>query len=338
MSHAIDRFLVALAVVGAALPVNAALIMKQVESSEGGNEPGRQVTETIIDGDNVKMTFLESNNPMMGPGSYMLKNQTSMFLVNPQTQSYMRMDKAEMGAMGAQASAAEQKQQKEAEQRGMGKSEKSLKGFEFKTLVDEAGPTMLDQPTRHYKYELKYKVSQTLQGTLGSSMERSVDRIEEFWATTAIDVKQPSRGQDVVAEMAADPHNDDAFPEVAAAERTMGDKGLRLKSVSELKESNGMGGTMNTMMKIQTLGMGGGGRKIDEKRTGEVLELRQETVSASTFVVPKGYSEMSMMGPAGMPNLNGMPGGTNNAMPDLNQLPPGAGSGGMPDLNHLPPH
>jgi len=339
MSHAIDRLLAGLAAAAAALPVNAALILKQVHTSEGGDDSGRQVTESIVDGGNVKMTFLESSNPMMGPGSYMLKNQTSTFLVNPQTKSYMRMDASEFAAAGAQMNAAEQKEKEEMEKRGFGTGEKTLKGFEFKTLVDEAGPKMLDLPTHHYKYELKYQVSQPMQGTVGMNVDRSVDRIEEFWATTAIDVKGATGGEDTMAAMSGDTHGDDAFPQVADAEKTMNEKGLRLKSVKELKESSGMGGMANTMIKIQTFGMAGGKQKIDTRSTEEVLELHQENVPASTFALPNGYSEMSMMGPSNMPNLNQIPGGPGTGMPDLNQMPPGAsGPSGMPDLNNLPPY
>jgi hypothetical protein len=345
----------AAAVAGSA---NAGLILKQVTTNEGGHsadgDSGRMVTEVVMEGGKVKMTILEGGNPMMGPGSYVLKTNDAMLLVNPDRKSYMRMDMAELGAIatqGAQTAKQAQNQAADAsEQHGFGRGENTVSGFSFKPLVDEPGPTLLGYPTHHYKYELKYKVSRPMQGS-AVTMDRSVDRIDEFWTTNAIDLSGVGPGDDLLRMMGGDKTgSDEEFPVIADATQTMAGKGFRLKSISQVKDSSAMGGSMSTLIKIETFGMAGRMGGGDFKQTTEILDVRQQAVPAGTFDLPKGYTETSMMGPTNMPNLNQMPNmppgmpnmppGMPNMPPGMPNMPPGMANpngGGMPDLNQLPP-
>jgi hypothetical protein len=312
------RVWVGLVLVVLALPAGAATIVKERNTTEGSNGNTQMVAEITVDADKMKMAFLESNNPMLTAGSYMLKQGGTIFLVYPDKKTYMRMETAEFDSMSGVADAADAKRNEEAERRGYKRDQSTLKDFSFKTLADEPGPTLLSYPTHHYKYELKYKVAQTMAGS-DVTMQRSVDRIEEFWATTAVDPAGAGGSAAAMAAMGGRQRGDAAFPEVAEAEKTMQAKGFRLKEISQSKEASGMGGMMGMMTRFA-----GGSANNDSKITTEVLELRTAAVTPNTFTVPTGYAETTMMGPSNMPNLNQMPG-----------MPPGS-NGGMPDLNDVP--
>jgi hypothetical protein len=304
-----------LAMFALALPAGAATIVKERNTTEGSDGDTRMVTEITIDADKMKMAFLESDNPMLTTGSYMLKQGGTMFLVYPDKKTYMRMETAEFDTMAGVADAADAKRNEEAERRGYGRDKSTLKDFSFKTLTDEPGPTLLSYPTHHYKYELKYKVAQTMAGS-NVTMQRSVDRIDEFWATTAVDPSGAGGSAAAMAAMAGTQRGDDAFPEVVEAEKTMQQKGFRLKEISQSKESSGMGGMLGMMTRVA-----GGSDNSNSKSTTEVLELRTASVAPNTFTLPSGYTETTMMGPSNMPDLNQMPGGGAAGMPDLNNMP-----------------
>jgi len=306
-----------------ALSAQGATIVKERRATETKGEGSRmQVVESTFEGPNARIAYVEGADPMMGEGGYMLLRGNSMYMVNPSTRTYIRMDQAELKAMTDQAKQAQKKNDEWAAQGGGGK--KTLQDFQFEPLVDEAGPTMFGFPTRHYKYRLKYKISESLSGQAGMTMDQTVDRTEEFWSTTEPVIKgATSRGP--MAGMAGEDVDDELPPEVLEAEKTMSSKGFRLKSTTESKETDGFGGAISKMMRLGSLGMTGGSEKTETRTTTEVLEIRQASVPKETFEVPAGYTETSMMGPGrGMPNLNEMSGESAEPdMPDLNKMPPG---------------
>lgn len=306
-----------------ALSAQGATIVKERRVTETKGEGSQmQVIESTFDGTNARIAYIEGADPMMGEGGYMLLRGNSMYIVNPSARTYMRMDQAELKAMTDQAKQV-QKKNEEAMEAGGGGGEKTLKEFQFEPLVDEAGPTMLGLPTRHYKYRLNYKTSESIPGQYaGMTMDETVDRIEEFWSTTEQVIKGTT-GRGPMAGMAGEEADEELPPEVLEAEKTMSSKGFRLKSTTESKESSGMGGTMSKMARIASLGMTGGSDKTETRTTTEVLEVRQASVPKETFEVPAGYTETSMMGPGrGMPNLNEVPGEQGESgIPDLNKVP-----------------
>ena len=304
------------------LSAHGATIVKERRVTETkGEDTQTRVVESTFEGPNARIAYVEGADPMMGEGGYMLLRGNSMYMVNPSARTYTRMDQAEMKAMQEQAKQAQKKQEEAMAAAGSGK--KTLKDFQFEPLAEEAGPTMLGFPTRHYKYRLKYKISESIPGQMaGMTMDETVDRTEEFWSTTE-PVIQGGAGRGPMAGMADDDVDAELPPEVLEAEKTMSSKGFRLKSTTESKESSGMGGTMSKMARIASLGMTGGSDKTETRTTTEVLEVRQASVPKETFEVPAGYTETSMMGPGrGMPNLNEVPGEQGESgIPDLNKVP-----------------
>jgi hypothetical protein len=302
-----------------ALPATGATIVKERRVTETKGEGTKtEVVESVFEGNNARISFLEGADPMMGVGGYMLMRGNSLYFVNPSQRTYMRMDEAEMQAMSEQA----RQSQRRVDEASGGDGATELKNFEFQPLLDEEGPAMLGYPTRHYKYRLKYKLSKPIPGQMGGmTMDTTVDRTDEFWATTGLTLEGP-RG------MRLDPSSEDGedadLPrEVLEAEGVMDGKGFKLKSTSDLDEAASMGGAMGMMAKIASAGMGGSTDKVKSRTTTEVLEIREASVPQGTFDLPAGYTETSMMGPGG-------------SMPDLNDVPGGPGRSGMPDLNQVP--
>lgn len=306
-----------------ALSAHGATIIKErrvIDTKGEGTQ--MQVIESTFEGPNARILHVEGADPMMGEGGYMLLRGNSIYMVNPSARTYMRMDQAELKAMTEQAKQL-QKKNEEAMAAAGASGEKTLKDFQFEPLTDEAGPTLLGFPTRHYKYRLRYKISESIPGQMaGMTMDETVDRTEEFWATTEPVIKGAT-GRAPMAGMAAEDVDQQLPPELLEAEKTMSSKGFRLKSSTESKETAGFGGAMSKMARIGSLGMVGGSDKSEVRTTTEVLEVRQASVPKETFEVPAGYTESSMMGPGrGMPNLNEMPGEQGESgMPDLNKVP-----------------
>lgn len=322
---ALNRTLIALAATGfACLPAFAGTFVKERRVTETkGEGTTTELVELVVDGGKARITMSGAENPMLAAGGYMLVRDNAFFIVNPSERTYVRMDEAEMQAMGAEARQMQAQQEAAMEAQGGG-GKKTLAHFEFKQLVDEEGPVMLGLPTRHYKFLLKYKVSQALPGQMpGMTMDETVDRTEEFWATTAAQLNGPADMGLADSFMGGEEGDGGEPAQILQAEQTMEAKGLKLRSIVELKESSAMGGAMGAMARLSTLGMAGGSDKSESRRTTEVLELRQATVPAGTFDVPGGYREVSMMGPG-------------RGMPDLDQVPGEPGSEGMPDLDKLP--
>jgi len=303
--------------------LGATIIKERRVTETQGEGTQKQVIESTFEGPNARILHVEGADPMMGEGGYMLLRGNSMYMVNPSARTYTRMDQAELKAMQEQAEQAHKKNEEAMGTAGGGK--KTLQDFQFEQLADEAGPTMLGFPTRHYKYRLRYKISESIPGQMaGMTMDETVDRTEEFWATTEPVIKAATghgpmtglEGEDMDAELP---------PEVLDAEKTLSNKGFRLKSTTESKETAGLGGAMSKMARIASMGMTGGSDKTETRITTEVLEIRQASVPKETFEVPAGYTETSMMGPGrGMPNLNEMSGESAEPdMPDLNKIPRG---------------
>ena len=340
------RYVAVVPLVALAWPAAAAVTLKEHRVTEGKNGRQQETVEIVSDGDRAKVTFLESNNPMMTSGSYVLANPDTTYLVFPDRKSYMRIDMAEMAAMQQTSAQMMQQVREQGAQRGEAGGVKTVSNFSFKPLVDEAGPTLLGMPTRHYKFQLAYTVSETIAANKGLTTDHSVQRTDEFWATDAVQMNLSGSARNGLAAMGGDNSaSDESLPQIGDAFKTMRDKGVRLKAIVDVVTSGGLGGSgaVGTWMKIETLGMSHGGKQ-ERKESTEVLAFQQGVVPKGTFDLPKDFSESSMMGPGGnMPNLNQMPGMPPNIpnMPNMPGMPPSApnpNGGGMPDLNQLPPH
>ncbi len=271
-----------------AASAQAGLTFRQVVRSEGGPGAGgaNMESQVWLEGDAMKIEFTGMpENPMFGRGSYMLMKGDEVFIVNPEKQTYTRLDLEQLSGMMSSMTQA---------MGGMG-VEMRVERPRFEKLLEEAGPAIQGYPTQHYRYHTSYTM--VMEMPVGGSMTNSSDTIDDVWTTTAIEVPIDSQAFEAFAGAAPLPE----LRELTEAERAKM-TGFPLKRVMVSKNESGGTGMMARMMK-----MGGGGGGGETTTTFEVVDIREQAIPASTFEIPAGYSEVEMMqqGPA-MPDLEGM--------------------------------
>lgn len=268
---------------------SAGLMFKQV--SKGGGEKGFDMaTRVSIDTGGAKFEFLDSSNPMMPAGSYMLMrpDDDSIYLVNPEKKTYAAFD---MGAMMQSMTAM---MQPPGGQGGEGAPKTEASKPIVEKLLEEDGGTILGRPTKHFRYHLKWTMTMTV--APGMAMITDNDQIQDSWvADIPIDPKIARNFENLGAGLALP----DDMKELAEAQKeTM--KGLPLKRVTVNKTHVTGTGMMAAMAKM----MAKDGDK-PTTTTFEVVELSEAKIPASEFAIPKGYTETEMMSPGmKMPDMN----------------------------------
>jgi len=227
-------------------------------------------------------------------------------MVNPAKRSYARLNTKDMQAM------AQDVQQMGGPGADMMKAE--YQDYKATKEIDEAGPSIVGLPTRHYRYSISYKEIRQPPGA-PMKMTMNIEEVNEFWASKEFESPTPKGWKDPTS--GAGDSSGQSNLQLQETERQMAENGFVLKRVVTRKAS--MGG----MMAAMAMGRGGDA----QKNTMEVTALdRNATFPAGTFDLPKGFTEVDMM------NLMG--GGT---MPDLTSVPGKEQGQEMPDLSKEPP-
>jgi hypothetical protein len=162
-------------------------------------------------------------------------------------------------------------------------------------LLEEPGEPILGRPTKHVRYHLKWSMTMTMAPGMAMIMEN--DSVEDSWIATdlQIDPKIARNFQSFGAGLAMPKELEEI---VAAQKETM--QGVPLRRIQ--KGTMKMTGT--GMMAMMAKQMSKHGDK-PVTTTFEVVELSEESVPASTFSVPAGYTETEMMAPGmKMPDMN----------------------------------
>lgn len=263
---------------------------RNTESSEEGMN-SHLVSQVMAEGSKFKTLIEESSNPMIPKGAYFLYTGGDItYLVNPAAKTIARIDRAETLNMVSKVSDMDEQQKR------MGMKRETVE-VKLEQKLDEAGPTMLGLPTRHYRYVLSYTEKQSAPG-MRSPISTKTEEQHEFWATDAL------AGEAAIAAWQKDQMAEDAGESDAAVqqeENRMYAHGFILKHIITAKIKMSMPGMMMP-------GMGGGSET--ERSNREILELRRETIPASVFELPKGYAETELFSPGAsdMPDLNALPG------------------------------
>jgi len=277
----------------------------QVNSS--GGEGGNSTNEMMLDGAKFKSVYVASDNPMMSAGLYVLATgPNEIYMVNPATAKYARFSTKDMQKMGqdAQQTGGPNADQMKAE----------YQDFKATKDIDEAGPTIVGLPTRHYRYSISYKEIRQPPGA-PMKMTMNVEEVNEFWASKEFEMSTPKGWKDPTA--GAGDTSGQSNLQLQEAERQMAEHGFVLKRVVTRKAN--MGG----MMAVMAMGRGGDA----SMNSMEVTALnRNATFPAGTFDLPKGFTEVDL--------VNLMTGG---AMPDLSSVPGKEQGQEMPDLSKEPP-
>jgi hypothetical protein len=304
---------IVVAATGALLAHSAAfagMTFTQVTSIDGSRA---SLTKTTVDAGSVKLETLESStpNPFMPVGSYLLMTNGETVLVNPAARTFARFDTALPEGMAGM----------------LGRMD--IGDVKFDKVLDEDGGSLEGYPTRHYRFESSWTM-----GVQGMPMKTEMGFVEDIWATTAIELP------------AMPENNENEMPEqvraVADAQGLREIEGMPLKRVTVQSTKVNMGALggmagLGARMAGGMLGGGGRGRRggsgddagvggvgaggnSETTTTVEVTDIATVDVPASTFEIPEGFSETSLLqtGPA-LPSLN-----------DVQEAPPA-----VPKLNDL---
>jgi Domain of unknown function (DUF4412) len=228
-------------------------------TAEGGPGAGQQNTTVKgwVSGDNGKVVFESSKNPMLGQGSYIITKDggKTMLLVNPKEKTYMKWDmESMMGFVGG-----------------------AMKMMHFKyadpkveKLAEEPDGLVAGIPTVHYRYRTSYTMSMSM---LMIHKTTHVVKDEDIWAApklaeAALGIwlhKTPPKtgNEDLDRMVQAEMGRMQGFP-------------LRIKTVSTDTDEKGKTTTTTVQM--------------------EVTELQMQPVPDSTFEVPADYKETTLTG------------------------------------------
>jgi len=215
--------------------------------------------EAWVDGDNAKVLFAKSDNPILGSGTYLLSNDggETLYLVNPEEKTYSAFD---LGSLMAGAATM---------LKSMGPLMKiSFSNQKVEKLAEEAGPSILGYPTTHYRFRTAYDLEIKVMG-MGQSSHN--DTVTDTWATTELSDagfgawlrREPRTGIADLDEMIGSQVRKDIH-------------GVPLKMVAA------------TTSKDQR------GRETKTTTNMEVTAMKEEAVPAGTFAMPKGYERTEL--------------------------------------------
>lgn len=260
--------LTAIVAAGLAMTVSAAPAagvyyeaISEAETGQASTDYARMKSQAWIEGDSVKVVFVDSNNPLMSEGSWLLTRDggETVYRVNPRTETYMVWDEA--GLMGSLAGVYKALE---------GMVELSLEDTAVEKQTEEEGPSILGYDTIHSTYETSYTLVMKIMG----SVQRVVtDTRQEIWTTDAVDApihgvwlstRPPTTGIDDL----------DRFIDEEMAKVT---SGFPLKTVIV---------TTTTSQ----------GRTATSKSTTEVTVLEERDIDDEIFTIPPGYRRVEMPG------------------------------------------
>lgn len=233
-----------------------------VTDSDQNRMDSEMTIKAWVDGDSTRIEFAEGDQTgFFGPGSYMVTTDAgeNLYLVDPEEQTYAEFNLGEMmntaGAM----------------MEGMGDMFK----IEFTDLSSEKisegpGESILGYSTRHLQYRTGYTMRMAV---MGMKQEQRVDMTQDMWVTDAFDPR--------------------AFAVWLRPDQRM--KGF-IEGLDELMEAefSKMQGVPLKSVMVQT-STDKKGRTSTSTTTTEVQALREESIPASMFQIPAGYTETEVL-------------------------------------------
>ncbi len=221
------------------------------------SQDGGDVTvHAFVSGSRAKVLFVESAAQIYNVGDYMLSPDEgkTLYLVSPATKTYTKYDvPAMMAGMGGMVQGL----------RGMMKVQ--FESPKVEKLLEEPGTPVAGLPTRHYRYRTSYVVSMHITGAKKISTvteediwttDRLVDPALKIW----LKHEPPSTGDQQVDEMIrAEMSKIQGFP---------------LKRVTVTRTSDAQG-------------------EHTSRSEMNVLEVKQVSVPAREFLLPRGYTEVA---------------------------------------------
>jgi hypothetical protein len=226
-------------------------------TSDGESEGGAFAhdAKTWLDGDNLRMEFTRSDNPVMPAGSYLLSRDQgkNLLLVNPEAKTYSPFNPGEfassmMNMMGGMM---------------------QFKNARVEKVADEDAGEMLGQAVRRYQFNTSYDMEMNIFGMRQSSRYEST---QEIWAAPGITASH----FDIFGGADALPISDASFKEEVKS--VMAEvKGLPMKQVITTKTTDLTG------------------KVSEDSSTITITTLREEKMPAAMFELPADYKEVPFL-------------------------------------------
>lgn len=248
------------ALLAAAAPAFAGLYVEQTVTSTGEGQGMDMRVRGWADDGKVKVEYLDSNNPIMPAGSYLLTTDggQTVYLVNPEEQTYSTWDMNQVFAFLGQMS-----------QATGGMIQIDFKDPMSESLGSEPGGTLLGYDTTHSTWRSGYTMDMKV-----AFMDQSnrMETTTEAWVTD--EVEYPALGIWFTAKppTTGDPELDQVLTQ--SMEQI---DGMVLKLVQD---------TTTTDKK---------GRTSTSSTTMEVTTLREESIDGGIFTMPEGYTETPLL-------------------------------------------
>jgi hypothetical protein len=259
MKHSIATALLAVLL---AAPALAGMTYESTTTIKGPQ--GDQVirTEGWVEGDNAKVVFEQSDNPLFTEGGYLLTTDggRTLLMVNPKEKTYMPFDIGQLAGMAG------------AMMQGLGGMVKmSFTNHRIEKLVEEPGGQLLGHDTTHYRFRTSYDMEIRVMGMGQASANETVT---DTWATTSL--ADPGFG----AWLRRDP------PKTGIAD---------LDALIAAEVSQGVSGVPLKMVSVTTSKDKKKGKTQTTTTTMEVTSLREQAIPGGTFQIPAGYERVEML-------------------------------------------
>lgn len=259
MNKRIAVSLLAVAVI--ASPAFAGVYYEAVTKSEGkGAEMQASRVKAWAHGERARVEFVESGNPMMAAGGYMVTEDggKNLFFVNPKEKTYTRFDVEAMGQFVGGASKM---------------VNMKISDHKVENLGEEPGGMIAGLPTTHYRFRTSYAMEMSV---IGMKMRSNVVQEQDIWAAP----KLVEAALGIWLRKNPPSFGNSEFDTMVKAE--MGKmQGFPLKSVTK---------TTTTDKK---------GKSETSVTTMEVTKLELDMIPNVSFTVPAGYEEVDMFGGQG---------------------------------------
>jgi hypothetical protein len=240
----------------------AGMVFTSTTTVEGGKGAQQQASKVKgwADGDRGKVEFIESGNPMLAVGNFLITRDggKEVFLVNPKDKTYAKWDMEGMMQMAGGA---------------MKMMNMKFSDPVVEKLGEELDGLVANVPTIHYRFRTSYSMSMNFMGMKSSS---KVVKEEEIWSAP----KLVEMALGIWFRKTPPKFGDPSLDNLVKAEM---DKiqGYPLKRVWVQTSVNEKGKTEVTKMTMET------------------TSLEMALVPASTFEIPAGYTETNLFGGKG---------------------------------------
>lgn len=262
-----------LAAAAVATPAAAGLYLEQTVASSGEGQGMQMDVRAWAEGDNVRVEYLVSNNPILPTGSYLLTRDggQKVHLVRPQEQTYSTWDLNAMFNMLGQINAA-----------AGGMMQIDFKDPMTEPLGSEPGGELLGYDTTHHTWRTGYTLDMKL-----AFMDQSsrMEATTQAWVTDELGVS----GLNIWFKASPPTTGDPELDQVLTAHMAQID-GVVLKLRQDSTTTDKKGRTTNSSM------------------TMEITTAREEPVDAAMFEMPEGFTETPLIP---MPAMQGEEGQEN---------------------------